>query len=190
MRVLIAGSRNWVDHNEIMRKMTVILDEWVSSNPSDRKITFVHTASSPAENMITEYIGKVERLICQKGSAIDQQLVRPNRGKQWQGRLSINDISNLVALCPNCHWELDHGILVIQIMKFEDIPIGCSFKHPNVQDTVYIKTTKFIHEGIERNAVAEFPCFGEIIMIDLSIKPRDIDSWIILNEIQRNTSWI
>lgn len=24
---------------------------------------------------------------------------------------SVNDISNLVALCPNCHWELDRGLL-------------------------------------------------------------------------------
>lgn len=24
---------------------------------------------------------------------------------------AVNDISNLVALCPNCHWELDHGLL-------------------------------------------------------------------------------
>ena len=23
----------------------------------------------------------------------------------------INDISNLIALCPNCHWELDNGLL-------------------------------------------------------------------------------
>lgn len=23
----------------------------------------------------------------------------------------INSISNLVGLCPNCHWEFDHGIL-------------------------------------------------------------------------------
>lgn len=23
----------------------------------------------------------------------------------------VNDISNLIALCPNCHWELDNGIL-------------------------------------------------------------------------------
>jgi hypothetical protein len=95
MRVLIAGSRNWVDYNEIMRKMTVILDEWVSSNPSDKKITFVHTASSPAENMVTEYIGKVERLIRQKGFNISEQLVRPKYGEQWQGRLSIDDISKL-----------------------------------------------------------------------------------------------
>lgn len=95
MRVLIAGSRNWVDYNEIMRKMTVVLDEWVSTNPPDRRIVFVHTASSPAENMITEYIGKVERLVKQKGYHINEQLVRPSRGEQWQGRLSIDDISKL-----------------------------------------------------------------------------------------------
>lgn len=23
----------------------------------------------------------------------------------------INDITNLIALCPNCHWEADHGLL-------------------------------------------------------------------------------
>lgn len=95
MRVLVAGSRNWVDYNEIMRKMTVVLDEWVSSNPETRRITFVHTASSPAENMITEYIGKVEKLVRQKGYSIDEQLIRPKYGEQWQGRISIDDISNL-----------------------------------------------------------------------------------------------
>ena len=25
----------------------------------------------------------------------------------------INNIDNLVALCPTCHWELDHGYLVL-----------------------------------------------------------------------------
>jgi hypothetical protein len=95
MRILVAGSRNWVDYNEIMRKMTVILDEWVSSDPSDRKITFVHTASSPAENMITEYVGKVERLIRQKGYEIDEQLLRPQHGDRWENKMSIEDVSNL-----------------------------------------------------------------------------------------------
>lgn len=79
MRILVGGSRNWVDYNEIMRKMTVVLDKWVSTNPNDKKITFVHTASTPAENMVTEYIGKVERLLKQKGYSIDEQLFRPKK---------------------------------------------------------------------------------------------------------------
>lgn len=105
MRVFVAGSRNWVDYNEIMRKMTVILDEWVSSDPSDKKITFIHTASSPAENMVTEYIGKVEKLIRQKDYSISEQIIRPRRGEQWQGRISIDDISEL---------NLDRSVMFIR----------------------------------------------------------------------------
>ncbi|MFN8530060.1 MAG: HNH endonuclease [Anaerolineae bacterium] len=25
----------------------------------------------------------------------------------------VNDAANLVALCPNCHWEFDHGMLTL-----------------------------------------------------------------------------
>jgi len=25
----------------------------------------------------------------------------------------VNSLENLVALCPNCHWELDHGLLAL-----------------------------------------------------------------------------
>ncbi len=30
----------------------------------------------------------------------------------------INSIDNLIALCPNCHWEFDHGLL--KLSKWED----------------------------------------------------------------------
>jgi hypothetical protein len=26
----------------------------------------------------------------------------------------VNDIDNLIALCPNCHWELDHKLLICE----------------------------------------------------------------------------
>lgn len=29
----------------------------------------------------------------------------------------VNSIDNLIGLCPNCHWELDHGELTIEIIK-------------------------------------------------------------------------
>ena len=94
MRVLVGGSRNWVDYNEIMRKITVVLDEWVSTNPEDKKITFVHTASSPAENMVTEYIGKVERLLKQKGYKIGEQLFRPKKLSD-SSTVQMYDLANL-----------------------------------------------------------------------------------------------
>jgi hypothetical protein len=27
----------------------------------------------------------------------------------------VNHIDNLASLCPNCHWELDHGLLELQV---------------------------------------------------------------------------
>ena len=95
MRVLVSGSRNWVDYNEIIRKMTVILDEWVSSNPEEKKIVFIHTGMSPAENMITEYIGKVERLVSQKGYKITEELVRSKKSDAWKSISSVYDLANL-----------------------------------------------------------------------------------------------
>lgn len=78
MKVLVAGSREWSDYNEVMRKMTVIIDRWVSTNPEEKKITFIHTGNDGAENMVTEYIGKVEKFMRQKGYTITESLVRVN----------------------------------------------------------------------------------------------------------------
>lgn len=75
MKVLIGGSRNWVDYNHVVRKMTVLLEDWVKENPNDRKIVFVHSGSTPAENMITEYIGKIDRLLKQKGYSVDEKIL-------------------------------------------------------------------------------------------------------------------
>jgi hypothetical protein len=75
MKVLIAGSPTWDNYSEIMRKMTVVLDDWVSGNPEDKKIVFVHAGNRGAEDMVTEYIGKVERLIKQKGYAISEKVI-------------------------------------------------------------------------------------------------------------------
>lgn len=31
----------------------------------------------------------------------------------------INDLSNLIGLCPNCHWEFDHGLLTEDQLKVD-----------------------------------------------------------------------
>lgn len=33
--------------------------------------------------------------------------------KETTSIAQVNDLSNLVALCPNCHWELDHNLITI-----------------------------------------------------------------------------
>ena len=38
--------------------------------------------------------------------------VRPIQGFPGNTQMSeVNKLDNLIALCPNCHWELDHGVL-------------------------------------------------------------------------------
>lgn len=33
----------------------------------------------------------------------------------------INNRNNLVFLCPNCHWELDHGFLNLDFVEFDSL---------------------------------------------------------------------
>ena len=33
----------------------------------------------------------------------------------------INDLSNLIALCPNCHWEFDNGHLQLVFPEFKEL---------------------------------------------------------------------
>lgn len=94
MKVLVAGSKDWSDYNDVMRNMTIVLDDWVKSNPEDKKITFVHAGNRGAENMVTEYIGKVERLISQKGYKISEKVysLRPYINERQPNIARDNDI--------------------------------------------------------------------------------------------------
>ncbi len=90
----MAGSKDWSSYPDIMRSMTVILDDWVRSNPEDKKITFVHSGSRGAENMVTEYIGKVEKLVSQKGYKISEKVygLRPYANEARPNIARDNDI--------------------------------------------------------------------------------------------------
>lgn len=35
----------------------------------------------------------------------------------------VNHITNLIGLCPNCHWELDHGLLTLLDAGIEPAPL-------------------------------------------------------------------
>jgi hypothetical protein len=76
MRVLVFGSKNWVDYNELIRQVTVLIDDRKHFYPEDKEYVFIHKGTLGAENMITEYIGKVEKFMKQKGYRIKEELVR------------------------------------------------------------------------------------------------------------------
>lgn len=85
MKVIIFGSKNYTDYNELMRQITVLLDDRKHFYPDDKQHIFVHGGMQGAENMVTEYIGKVEKYMRQKGYSIKEELVRL--------KTSLNDLS-------------------------------------------------------------------------------------------------
>jgi hypothetical protein len=80
MRVLVFGSNDYTDYNDLIRQLTVLIDDRKHFYPDDKEYIFVHTGRRGAENMITEYIGKTEKFLRQKGYKIKEELIRKNQG--------------------------------------------------------------------------------------------------------------
>ena len=76
MRVLVFGSKDYTDYNDLIRQITVLIDDRKHFYPEDTEYTFIHTGLKGAENMVTEYIGKTEKFLRQKGYRIKEELVR------------------------------------------------------------------------------------------------------------------
>jgi len=76
MRVLVFGSKEWQDYMELVRQVTVLIDDRKHYYPEDKEYIFIHKGMRGAENMITEYIGKVEKMIRQNGYKIKEELIR------------------------------------------------------------------------------------------------------------------
>jgi hypothetical protein len=76
MRVIVFGSKEWKDYNEVIRQLTVLIDDRKHFYPEDNEYLFIHTGLRGAENMVTEYIGKTEKFLRQKGFKIKEELVR------------------------------------------------------------------------------------------------------------------
>ena len=76
MKVLIFGSKDWTDYNDLIRQITVLIDDRKHFYPDDTEYTFVHTGMRGAENMVTEYIGKTEKFLRQKGYRIKEEIIR------------------------------------------------------------------------------------------------------------------
>jgi len=76
MKVLVFGSKDWVDYNDLIRQVTLLIEDNKYLYPDDKEYLFVHKGTQGAENMITEYIGKVEKMLRQKGYKIKEEIVR------------------------------------------------------------------------------------------------------------------
>ena len=76
MKVLVFGSKDWQDYNDLIRQITILIDDRKHFYPEDKEYVFIHTGLKGAENMVTEYIGKTEKFLRQKGYKIKEELIR------------------------------------------------------------------------------------------------------------------
>lgn len=74
MKVGVFGSKDWVDYPDLMRNMTVFIQD--AHELGHDNIILVHTGINGAENMITEYIGKTEKFLRQKKFKLKEELIR------------------------------------------------------------------------------------------------------------------
>jgi hypothetical protein len=67
----------------------------------DKEYIFVHTGLRGAENMITEYIGKTEKFLRQKGYKIKEELIRDKSSFSDVTLIeSIPDFALVFGECP------------------------------------------------------------------------------------------
>ena len=74
MKVAVFGSYDWSDYMDLARNITLLIQE--SHKVGHSNIVFVHGGKNGAENMVTEYIGKTEKFLRQKGYKIKEELIR------------------------------------------------------------------------------------------------------------------
>jgi hypothetical protein len=105
MRVLVVGSTNWKNYNEVMRNMTLEIEDIAVKDLEDKKIVFVHTGLRGAENMVTEYLGKVEKFLRQKGYSVKEELFRA----KWNG----NSLQKVTADYDMITSGIDHAMVFL-----------------------------------------------------------------------------
>jgi hypothetical protein len=76
MRVLVFGSKDWSVYGDIMRNMTILLEDIKYADPDANQLVLVHSGNMGAENMVTEYVGKVERFLRQKGMHVKEEIFK------------------------------------------------------------------------------------------------------------------
>lgn len=74
MKVIVIGSKDWTNYDEVVRNMTVLVYDWFNSNPTDKTLTILHTGAWGAESMVTQYIDRVRKLFKQNGYFIKDRV--------------------------------------------------------------------------------------------------------------------
>ena len=101
---------------ELVRQVTVLIDDRKHYYPEDKEYIFIHKGMRGAENMITEYIGKVEKMIRQNGYKIKEELIR-DKG-------SLSDV-HMIESMPDFAFvfgESSRNRMCIKLLETYEIP--------------------------------------------------------------------
>ena len=101
MRIAVAGSRDWGDYNTLIRKVTIEIEDWALNNPQDTRLVFVHTGQAGAENMVTEYVGKTQSYMKQKGRNINDVVFYSSPDKDRDFELLSSGIDKVIVFGTN-----------------------------------------------------------------------------------------
>lgn len=101
MRIAVAGSREWGDYNTLIRKITIEIEDWALANPEDTRLVFVHTGQAGAENMITEYVGKTQSFMKQKGRSISDLVFYTSPEKDRDFALLSSGVDRVIVFGAN-----------------------------------------------------------------------------------------
>jgi hypothetical protein len=116
MKVGIFGSKDWVDYPDLMRNMTVFIQE--AHDVGHDNILLVHTGLKGAENMITEYVGKTEKFLRQKNFKLKEELHRGKTPVVNDMAVMDSGIEYAIVFSTGCNRTKSF----IKILKEYDIP--------------------------------------------------------------------
>ena len=76
MRVGVFGSKDWSSYPDIIRTLTLFIQE--AHELGHDNIIFVHSGGGGAEQMLSEYIGKTEKFLREKKFKIKEEIMKRN----------------------------------------------------------------------------------------------------------------
>lgn len=122
MKIGIVGSTDWDNYPMLMRKLAIEIEDWRLANPEDNKLVIVHSgARNGVEDMVSEYVGKVEGFLKQKGVTITER-VRSSKinPSNHSSDLLEEGLDKLIVFKKgNC----SRNLLTIKAAEFRAIPV-------------------------------------------------------------------
>ena len=100
MRVGVFGSKDWANYTELMRVLTVVIQD--AKDAGENEVVFVHAPNRGADDMVTEYVGKVEKFLRQKDFKVKEHIIRKEGPALTDMAIIESGISEAIIFTTGC----------------------------------------------------------------------------------------